>query len=253
VFLLAFHGGAGEDGTVQRALETRGLAFTGSGSTASAHAFDKAVAKSIVREHGVAVASATVLPVGEESRVREAMRSLLAEHGRIVAKPVADGSSVGLHHVQSDADVAQASSAIARADVPYLAEAFVEGTELTVGIVDMGEGPRALCASEVRLDPGRAFDYEGKYLGRGTVELTPAHVSEAVSTAARDVALTAHRALGCRGYSRTDVIVGAKGPVFLETNTLPGLTRASFVPQQLAHAGIPMRAFLDAQLALARR
>jgi D-alanine-D-alanine ligase len=122
-----------------------------------------------------------------------------------------------------------------------------------VGVV---EGPggslRALPCSEVRLDEGFAFDFEGKYLGRGTTEVTPAEVEPALAQAAQALAITAHRALGCEGYTRTDLILTARGPVYLETNTLPGLTRRSFIPQQLAAEGTSVQAFLEGQLALAR-
>ena len=129
----------------------------------------------------------------------------------------------------------------------------MSGTELTVGIVDDGRGTRALPASEVRVEAGRAFDYEGKYLGKGTREITPAEVPPEVSQAAQRIALAVHKALGCEGYSRTDVICGPKGVVFLEINTLPGLTGMSFIPQQLAAEGTPMLAFLEEQISLARR
>jgi D-alanine-D-alanine ligase len=254
-FLLGFHGGAGEDGTVQRMLEARMLPFTGSGSVASARAFDKRVAKEIVAQAGVPVADAVLIEPANERAVESTLRELFEKHGRVVAKPVADGSSVGLFHVQTTKDLESTARAIAKSGLTYLAEQFVAGTELTIGVVDMGEGPRALCASEVRLAPGRAFDFEGKYLGKGTVEVTPADVPADVAEAAMKVALAAHRALGCEGYSRTDVISSKYGPVFLETNTLPGLTKASFIPQQIAVAHISMRAFLERQveIALVRR
>jgi D-alanine-D-alanine ligase len=170
-----------------------------------------------------------------------------------VAKPVAGGSSVGLHHLGSVADAQRAASAIAASGEEYLAEAFVSGSELTVGVVDDERGTRALPASEVRLEQGRAFDYEGKYLGKGTREITPAEVPAEVSRAAQKVALDAHKALGCEGYSRTDVICSDRGPVFLEINTLPGLTRMSFIPQQLAAEGTSLKSFLAGQLTLARK
>jgi D-alanine-D-alanine ligase len=253
VFVLGFHGGAGEDGTTQAEFERRGIAFTGSGSRASALAFDKAAAKRVAREHGVATAEAVLLPAGDPRAAREALEGLFARHGRAVAKPVADGSSVGLFHVREARDVESVLAAVRdKPDVPYLAEAFVEGRELTIGVADFGRGARPLPASEVRIAPGRAFDYEGKYLGKGTLEITPAEVSEDVARAAQALGLAMHTALGCEGYSRTDVIVGERGPVFLETNTLPGLTRASFLPQQLAAEGTTVRDFLAAQVALAK-
>jgi D-alanine-D-alanine ligase len=170
-----------------------------------------------------------------------------------VAKPVAGGSSVGLQLIGNVAEAQRAAAAIAAAGEEYLAEAFVSGTELTVGVVDDERGTRALPASEVRVEQGRAFDYDGKYLGRGTREITPAEVPAAVSTAAQRVAVAVHQALGCEGYSRTDVICTPTGPVFLEINTLPGLTRMSFVPQQLAAEHTSMSDFLEGQIALARR
>jgi D-alanine-D-alanine ligase len=252
VFFLAVHGGTGEDGTVQKQLEARALAFTGSGSLASARAFDKTVAKQLVRDRGVRTAEAIVLPQNDVGRARRALDGLMALHGRIVVKPVAGGSSFGLYHVLTAEDADRAAEAVARADEVYLAEEFIDGPELTIGVVENG-GVRALPATEVRMDPGRSFDFEGKYLGKGSIELTPAQVPDDVARAARALAVAAHEALGCEGYTRTDLIVGKRGPVFLEINTLPGLTRASFIPQQLAAEGTPMHSFLSGQLGLARK
>ena len=252
-FVLALHGTGGEDGTAQKLFEQRRIAFTGPGSEASAKAFDKEWAKRIAAAAGVPVAESVHLPRGDQATIGSALLGFLGRHGRIVAKPVAGGSSVGLHHVGSVADAQRAAAAIASSAEEYLAEAFVAGAELTVGVVDDERGTRALPASEVRVEQGRAFDYEGKYLGKGTREITPAEVPQAVSRAAQNVALDAHRALGCEGYSRTDVICGGGGPVFLEINTLPGLTRMSFVPQQLAAEGTSMQSFLDGQIALAQK
>jgi D-alanine-D-alanine ligase len=252
VFFLALHGGEGEDGTVQRILEGRRIAFTGPGALASAHAFDKEVAKQIASGAGVRIAQSVHLS-SRPQLIREALREMVKLHGRVVAKPVAGGSSVGLYHVNSEADIERAASGIEALGEPYLAEQFVSGTELTCGVVDSTSGPRALPPSEVRLDDGRAFDFEGKYLGKGTTEITPAEVAPEITRAAQQLALDAHRALACEGYSRTDMIVSPDGPVFLEINTLPGLTRKSFIPQQLAAEGTPVVDFLMGQIELARR
>jgi D-alanine-D-alanine ligase len=252
VVLLALHGGAGEDGTVQRACERRGLAYTGSDSVASARAFDKSLAKALVRAAGGRVAESVTLPPDDAIAIRVAIEDLVSRHGRAVVKPIADGSSVGLFHVRTVDEASAVADEVASRRVAYLAEAFVEGPELTVGVAQGPDGiARVLCASEVRLDPGRVFDFEGKYLGKGTIELTPAEQPAPVLRAAEALALQAHEALGCEGYTRTDVIVSAEGPVFLETNTLPGLTRASFIPQQVAATGGELGAFLRAQIALA--
>jgi D-alanine-D-alanine ligase len=111
----------------------------------------------------------------------------------------------------------------------------------------------ALPVSEVKLEEDAAFDYAGKYLGKGTTEVTPAVLTQAEWEAAQTLAVLAHRAVGCYGYTRTDMILTASGPVFLEINTLPGLTKASFIPQQLAASGRDLTMFLNTQLELARR
>ena len=252
VYVLALHGGEGEDGTVQRLFEVRKIAFTGPGAEASTRAFDKEVAKQVASLAGVRIAQSVHL-ASRRDVMRESLREMVRIHGRVVAKPVAGGSSVGIYHVHGPADLEAAAEGILASGEGYLAEEFIAGTELTVGVVDRPEGPRALPCSEVRTEAGRAFDYEGKYLGLGTTEITPAEVSEDVSRAAQAMALLAHRALGCEGYSRTDLIVGKNGPVFLELNTLPGLTRRSFLPQQLAVEKTSMLDFLEGQMELGRR
>ena len=252
VYLLALHGGEGEDGTIQRMLEARRIAFTGPGAVASARAFDKEVAKQVASGAGVRIAHSVHLS-SRPAVMREELREMVRMYGRVVAKPVAGGSSVGLYHVGSPADAETASQGIDASGEAYLAEEFVEGAELTVGVVDGPAGPRALPASEVRLESGRAFDYEGKYLGKGTKEITPAEVPAEVSRGAQDLSLRAHAALGCEGYSRTDIILSKRGPVFLELNTLPGLTRMSFIPQQLAAEGTTLLQFLEGQIEIARR
>jgi D-alanine-D-alanine ligase len=252
VFFLALHGGDGENGVTQQLLEARHLAFTGSGSAASAAAFDKARTRQLASAQGARVAEARLLPPMSAGEAAGALHALLATHRRWVLKPQADGSSHGLMHLTGPQDVPAAATLLSSLGLSYLAELFVEGRELTVGVVDDEGGATALPVSEVRVVPGGAFDYAGKYLGRGTEEITPAALTDAERQQAQGLALLTHRAVGCFGYSRTDMILTPDGPVLLEINTLPGLTRASFIPQQLAAAGRDVRAFLEHQLALAR-
>ena len=251
-YFLALHGGDGENGVTQRVLEEAKVAFTGSGSRASADAFDKPKAKLLAAAKGARVAEAEELAPMSETQAADVLRRLLARAPRWVLKPRADGSSHGLIHLKGEADVTGAAKTLATLQLAYLAEVFVEGRELTVGVVDDAGGPVALPVSEVKLIPGGAFDYEGKYLGRGTEEITPAALSPAEWKAAQDLGVLTHRAVGCFGYSRTDMILTPSGPVLLEINTLPGMTKASFIPQQLAAAGRDVKAFLEQQLALAR-
>jgi D-alanine-D-alanine ligase len=241
VFLLALHGGAGEDGTIQRMMEQRGIAFTGSGSTASAAAFNKTRAKDMLRNR-VRMAESRVV------RGPDTVNEMLRTYERVVLKPIAGGSSRGLYFVDRDADF--------RLDpaVPYLAEQFISGRELTVGVVDQGDGPFALPPLEIEIDPGLSFDYDSKYLGKGSREICPAKISDRMREAAENLALAAHKTLGCEGYSRTDMIAADDDHIyFLELNTLPGLTGSSLVPKELAVAGIAFRDFLERQVQLARQ
>lgn len=247
-FILALHGGEGEDGTVQRLLETRNLPFTGSGSRASADAFDKGRAKEVAGSR-VRTAESRIIPRGSD--VRAVIDDLLSRHERIVLKPLAAGSSRGLFFLHRDGDVADVAGKIERLGISYIAEQHIAGRELTVGIIDRGDGPFALPVIEIEVDPGHAFDYEGKYLGKGTREICPANIPDAIRDEAQKTALDAHVALGCEGYSRSDLIAGAEGVYYLETNTLPGLTKSSLVPQELREAGITFRDFLDEQLNIA--
>ncbi len=252
-FFLALHGGDGENGVTQRLFEERGLAFTGSGSEASAHAFDKAQARKLAAAQGANVAEARQLPLMNVEQAKAALASMLEKHPRWVLKPQADGSSHGLIHLRGKDQLDASAEALAGFKLPYLAEVFVEGRELTVGVVDDEGGPTALPVSEVRLIPGGAFDYAGKYLGKGTEEITPAQLSPEEWKSAQALAVLTHRAMGCSGYSRTDMILRSTGGiVLLEINTLPGMTKASFIPQQLAAAGRDVKDFLARQLELAR-
>jgi D-alanine-D-alanine ligase len=131
-------------------------------------------------------------------------------------------------------------------------ESFITGRELTIGVLQNDRQLRALPPSEAKVETGHSFDYEGKYLGRGTIEVTPADLTDHERGISQEMAVEAHRALRCYGYTRTDMILTAQGPVYLETNTLPGLTRASFIPQQLAAAQLSMTSFVEEQLNAAR-
>ena len=137
----------------------------------------------------------------------------------------------------------------------YIAEKFIVGRELTVGVFQTPQGLKALPPSEIILSEGRSFDYEGKYLGQGSTEITPADLTPKEIALAQNIALASHEALGCYGYSRTDMILTAEGPIYLETNTLPGLSKPSFLPQQLNVADIRFNQFIEQQieLALARK
>lgn len=241
VVLLGLHGTAGEDGTLQRMLEARRIPFTGSGSAASAAAFDKARAKELV---GGTVRVAESRVARTDAELRDAVAELLTRHEKVVLKPLAGGSSRGLFFIKR-------VDALPVIDIPYIVEQFLAGRELTVGVIDHHDGLVALPVIEIEVETGREFDYAGKYLGHGTREICPAQIPEALAREAQDAALAAHHALGCEGYSRSDFVAATDGIWYLETNTLPGLTSRSLVPQQLAAAGIEFGEFLERQVGIA--
>jgi len=242
VFLLALHGGEGEDGTVQRMMEARGIPFTGSGSAASAAAFDKGRAKEIVKDR-VRVAESRIAK--DANDIEGAIAGMMERYEKIVLKPLAGGSSRGLFFLERGSDIPVIDN------IPYIVEQFIAGRELTVGVVEGGDGPFPLPVIEIETDPGASFDYEGKYLGKGTREICPAKIPDAMRDEAQKMSVAAHVALGCEGYSRTDLIAGEDGVYFLELNTLPGLTTSSLVPQELHEVGIEFREFLEKQIATA--
>lgn len=236
VVILALHGGMGENGTVQKWMEERNTPFIGSGSEASALAFNKTRAKKAIQSAGMLVPKSL-----DSIHSIEDIRQFFKLHGPSIIKPNEDGSSFGLAFIRTEEDL---SSCITRGTI---AEQIIEGTELTVPVVELDGELRALPVIEIRKEPGREFDYAGKYAADGVAEICPAEIPEALAKAAQKTAIDSHMALGCRGYSRTDVIAAKDGIYFLELNTLPGLTKESLVPKSLKVAGIGMGEFLAAQ------
>ncbi len=249
--IIALHGTEGEDGTLQKMLERMKIPFTGTGAASSEKAFNKILTKRIAAGNGVEVAAELVLADLEPATVKK-LGEFLNQYQKIVLKPLANGSSVGLHILSSTEELEQAIPAIRNSGyLPYVSEPFITGREITVGVrEDSNHKISALPCSEVRVVQGRQFDYQGKYLGSGVEELTPAPLTKEETEACQKLALKLHAAIGCKGYSRTDMILTDSGPVLLEINTLPGLSKASFIPQQLKVAGISLRDFFLEQINL---
>jgi len=244
VLVLGLHGGRAENGELQAMCELRGIPFTGSGSASSYLAFDKVSAKRFVAIAGVKAPGGVAL---------ENIEAALAEHGKLIAKPARDGSSYGLIFVNAAQDLVAVRNA-ARTE-EYLIEPFIAGAEATCGVLEQSDGA-LMSLPPVEIIPaegGFGFDYVAKYLASGTQEICPARFAPEVNAQIMDQALKAHKALSCSGYSRSDFIVTAKGPVYLETNTLPGLTQASLYPKALKAQGIAFADFLHDQIALATK
>lgn len=249
---LGYHGSQGENGEVQKLFENYRICFTGSGSKASQQAFEKNLAKEVMGPTSAKMAQEFQLKVENLESLGSKLNQFFAQHKKIVLKPTSSGSSFGLHIVDSAQKLDTALVEIKKSEFStYLVESFIKGRELTVGVTQASAELIALPASEVVVTEGHSFDYDGKYLGTGSKEITPANLTADEIKAVQQLAVQAHLAFGCFGYSRTDMILTAEGPYFLETNTLPGLSRPSFIPQQLLAADITFKSFIEAQLQLA--
>jgi D-alanine-D-alanine ligase len=242
LLVLGLHGGSTENGELQAMCEMRGIPFTGSGSAASHLAFDKIAAKRFVEIAGVRAPAGIAL---------EDLDAAFAEHGRLIAKPARDGSSYGLIFVNARQDLVAVRNA-ARTE-EYVIEPFIAGQEATCGVLEQLDGALIALPPVEIIPAAGTFDYEAKYIAKATQEICPARFAPDVNAQIMDQALRAHRALSCAGYSRTDFIISDKGPIFLETNTLPGLTKASLYPKALNAQGIDFADFLRGQVALAER
>ncbi len=224
----ALHGRWGEDGCVQGILEWMSIPYTHSGVLASALAMDKERTKQVYRDAGLPVVESLLAPRAEVN----ACHPMAPPY---VVKPNNEGSSVGIYFVHENAN----GPARLDDDAPELlmVERFVPGRELTVAVM----GERALSVTDIIATSGW-YDYHAKYADGGSRHVVPADMPAEILDACLDYALTAHRALGCRGLSRTDFrwdeARGLAGLILLETNTQPGMTSTSLAPEQAAHRGI---------------
>jgi len=242
VLVLGLHGGRAENGELQLMCEMRGIPYTGSNSTSSHLAFDKVAAKRFAVLAGVRAAEDIVLEDAEAA---------LATYGKLIAKPVKDGSSYGLMFVNAKQDLVAVRKA-AETEA-YLLEPFIAGVEGTCAVLEQADGT-LLALPPIEILPAEgAFDYFAKYLAEATKEICPGRFPPDIMEAIMAEAITAHRALSCGGYSRSDFIVLSHGPIYLETNTLPGLTAASLYPKALKAQGIAFADFLNLQIDLAER
>ncbi|MCX6936246.1 MAG: D-alanine--D-alanine ligase [Verrucomicrobia bacterium] len=222
ICFLCLHGVYGEDGTLQAELDAKGIAYTGSGAIASALAFDKLRAKEAMASAGVAQ---------PEGMAWTKENDWLPPY---VLKPVADGSSLGVHLVRTAEEAKKARKEAAKWKGAMMIERLIEGAEMTIGIL----GEQALPVVEVR--PGKGFyDYRNKYTTGATQYICPAQISKEKAAELQEMALQAHRALGCEVLSRVDVMVDAEGKAaVLEVNTIPGMTDLSLLPKAGQAAGI---------------
>lgn len=226
---ISLHGRYGEDGTVQGALELLGLPYTGSGVMASAIAMDKWRTKLLWQAVGITSPRSVLLQA--DSDVSEIIKTLGFP---LIVKPAREGSTIGLSKIHSEQELTAAYQLAAQHDSMVLAEEFIEGTELTVGI--LGETPLPLVKIEVA---GDLYDYQAKYLSDETKYFCPSGLPEVQESAIQAQALKAYQVLGCEGWGRVDLMLSASGQFyFLEANTSPGMTSHSLVPMAAKTIGL---------------
>jgi D-alanine-D-alanine ligase len=235
VVFIALHGRFGEDGTMQGLLELLDLPYVGSGVLASALAMSKVMSKNVYASAGLTTPAYRVVRRSEPYDVAD-LTAALGPH--TVVKPANEGSSVGMTIVPDASGLGDAIEFAFGHDRLVLVERFEAGVEVTVGVIGNDE-PVALPTLEI-VPVNDFYDYESKYVPGMSRHIIPAGVSEPARNECQRLAVEAHRALGCAGMSRSDTIVTPDGVVYLlETNTIPGMTKTSLLPDAAAAAGIP--------------
>jgi D-alanine-D-alanine ligase len=245
VVVNALHGEYGEDGEVQKTLELFGVPYTGSNPLASYVAMHKVMAKERAKEVGLKTPQYRLIESGADVAAAsvDIIRSF---HQPVVVKPVRWGSSVGVSIVGGYAPVHRAIEQLLKEAGSVLVEEMIRGTEATAGVVEDFRGEKLYSLPTIEIVPPAHdfFSYESKYNG-SSHEICPGRFSKDIADELTRSAKLMHEALGLRHYSRSDFIVSPRGVYYLETNTLPGLTKESLFPKSLAAVGIAFPEFLS--------
>ncbi len=231
---IALHGRYGEDGTMQGLLEQMNLPYTGSGVLASALAIDKQATKRLWSSFNLATPRFAMLNANSD------WQKIVQDLGLpIIVKPAREGSSLGLSKVTKLEDLPAAYALAAKLDRDVMAEQCIIGEELTCPIVGDGESARALPVIRI-VAPDSNYDYHNKYFSDDTKYLCPTGLDLALEEKVQELALSAYRALGCKGWGRADVMIdrATNQPYLLEMNTAPGMTGHSLVPMAAKAAGV---------------
>ncbi|MFC1844020.1 D-alanine--D-alanine ligase [Thermodesulfobacteriota bacterium] len=248
VAFILLHGPFGEDGTVQGFLDLLNIPYQGSGVLGSALAMDKNLAKILYKNNGLKVPD---WYMAEKEDIDNPSKILGQLGLPLVIKPVNQGSSLGMTIARSEDEITEGLIKAFAIDHQVMIEEFIEGREITGGVLGNNE---LTALPLVEIIPGEQyefFDYDAKYQPGASTEICPAVLDDPLTIRAQQYALTAHRALQLRGYSRTDMIISGDDIYVLETNTIPGMTPTSLLPQGAAAAGLDFAALLDRLIELA--
>lgn len=235
VAFLCLHGKGGEDGTIQGYLELLDIPYTGSGIFGSAVSIDKQKAKVFYTANAIKTPESVYVRAGEPFDVAD----ITAKLGqKCVVKAATEGSSLGVYIVEGETALKQAIEDALAIDTAVLIERYISGTELTVVVLGASETAQALPIIEI-IPKADSYDFESKYAPGGSEHICPARISQEATDDIQSTAVRAHNALTCHGVSRTDFILEENGDAWvLETNTLPGMTATSLLPDAAKAAGI---------------
>jgi D-alanine-D-alanine ligase len=246
--LIIMHGRGGEDGSMQGLMDLLEIPYQGSGVLASALAMNKELSKAIYQMAGLKVPAALAF-LRETAPSSQEIKAKLGLP--VVIKPANEGSSIGISLARTLEEMERGLSAAFKLDRRVLVEEFISGIEVTGGVLGNTRIQALPLVEIIPSDIYAFFDYEAKYQPGATQEICPARLSPEMTRRAQECALTAHQALGCRGYSRTDMMIRSDEIFVLETNTIPGMTATSLFPQGAKAAGIDFPELLDTLINLA--
>jgi D-alanine-D-alanine ligase len=226
------HGEYGEDGELQEKLEKEGIKFVGSSSEVSCLVIDKDKTNAILSKNGIKIPKSKI--ISKEDNGFDCKYP-------IIIKPVSEGSSVGLFRFENVEDYKNSQEKIFENHNKMLVQEFIKGREFTCGVIEKDGEVTSLVATEIILTKGSLFDYEAKYTPSGCREVTPAEVDNELMNRIQDTAVSCHKILGCKSISRTDIILKGDDLYVLEVNTMPGMTKTSFIPAQAKACGYDMK------------
>jgi D-alanine-D-alanine ligase len=234
--LIAIHGTPGEDGKLQAYLELLRIPYSTPNSLISALTFNKYYCKAILDYEGITSAKAVMLRKGDKIDVDKIIEKTKLP---CFVKPNAGGSSFGISKVKLKDDLLPAINGAFKEDDEVIIEQFIEGRELTCGCYEHSAGLQVLPPTEI-ISENEFFDYEAKYEGKSS-EITPAEISSGLTKKVQEKTKEIYKMLNCKGVVRVDYIIQENNPIFIEINTVPGMSSESIIPKQLKEQGIEVK------------
>lgn len=232
VMFPVLHGAYGEDGTLQKKLEELGIPFVFSSSEASSLAINKNKTNEVLYSHGIVIPRSSIIKKTNTTHTCVYP---------IIVKPHDEGSSVGLFKFMNESEYVSALDTIFENHEEMLVQEFIQGREFTCGVIEKNNEVVPLIATEIILTKGEMFDYTAKYTVGGCEEITPANIDTETMKRIQNLAVTCHRLLDCKSLSRTDMILQSEDLYVLEVNTIPGMTKTSFIPAEAKACGYSMK------------